>query len=92
MGRGSRKPRTIICEGCGVAVVTIGSRTRWCKECAKKQVKVYEAREREKRKREKPAVTESNVISFCDSPEAIQKCLSCKLPTCRNCLAYRKRA
>ncbi len=92
MGHHNRQSRMIICEGCGVTVVTIGSRTRWCKECAKKQAKVYEARAREKRKREKPAVTESNVISFCDSPEAIQKCLSCKLPTCRNCLAYRKRA
>lgn len=91
MSRGSRKPRTIICEGCGVAVVTIGSRTRWCKECAKKQVKVYEARHREKMRREKPLNPEDASIWFHDSPEDIQMCLSCKRAECRNCLDYKPR-
>lgn len=90
MGKHNRKPRTIICEGCGVTVVTNGTRTIWCKECADKQREVYEARHRAKRRLAKPVVVQNNDITFHDSPEEIQKCLSCKRPTCKNCLEYRR--
>ena len=90
MGRLYRKPRTIICEGCGVEVVTAGTQTKWCKECAEKQRKIDWAKYKAKKKLEKPADVKSNDINFHDSPEEIQMCLSCKRPTCRNCLEYQK--
>lgn len=89
MGHHNRQSRMIICEGCGVTVVTFGTKTKWCKECAEKQRKLYEARHKKKKRAEKPLNHEDASIWFHDSPEDIKKCLECERPKCRNCLDYR---
>lgn len=83
---GALKPRIIICDTCGIEVVTTGGHTLRCKECARKVSNAKKQKARKIRRVMKGENPENNLIWCHDSPEEIQMCLNCEKPTCKNCL------
>ena len=84
------KERTIICEDCGVDVITRGGRTKVCPECAKKRCKERWKKAGERRREvneiKKTFAPAGMTDQFCDTSENIQKCLNCARAKCNNCL------
>ena len=83
------KERTILCESCGVEVVTKYSRTRFCPECSARRnmESILRSQERQRKKRMDKPEDDEFYLHYCDSQEKIQLCLNCPQKECTNCLA-----
>lgn len=83
--------RVFTCPDCGVLVKTTAANKQRCRECAenrhRKIAREAGARLRQ-RAREGVKPKPQDPYQFYDSEENIQKCLSCTLPECKNCLHY----
>lgn len=83
--------RTIICDTCGIEVVTTGRHTLRCKECARKVVNAKQRKARKIRRLMNGEIPGGDLIWCHDSPEEIQMCLNCKRPECGNCLKRKRK-